>query len=53
MHRVRQDGTVTISLPEHSRNVHGMLRLQDSRVGLILDQFPCPPIFRQTSWLNQ
>ena len=41
--RVRQDDTVTFSLPEHSRNVHGMLRLQDPRIELILDQFPCPP----------
>ena len=52
-HRVRQDDTVTISLLEHSRDVHGMLRLQDSRIELILDQFPCPPMFQQTSWLNK
>ena len=36
---MRQDDTVTISLPEHSRNIHGMFRFQDARIELTLDDF--------------
>ena len=37
-HRVRQDDTVTCNLPEHNRDILGMLKLQGPPVTLILDR---------------
>ena len=36
--RVRQDDTVTFNLPEHTRDILGMLKLQDPRTKLFLDR---------------